>query len=260
HATYDFAEQWRHDARLRIGALYQRELAVLVPGDAIAVEAGATIHALCHVERPSVSVVVRAYDEPDQQTIDYWRPGLAIESGVRDPRWSPALRCLRLVQATEPSRVPALVRELLPRLDARGVVEILRAALEGGADVETILALGQDGPHLLRAHATVLTLALEDMLRHTAFERARARRRDHDDRFALASLYLAEDRECLAALAATRWAPAHAERRLLDVVADLADRSDDVLGLTAHEAASLRGCEPAPSLRRHPMLAPLWRG
>jgi hypothetical protein len=183
HATYDFAEHWRHDARLRIGALYQRELAVLVPGETIAVEAGATIHALCHVERPSLSVVVRAYDEPDQQTIDYWRPGLAIESGVGDPLWAPALRCLRLVQHTEPARVPALVRELLPRLDARGVVEILRAALDGGTDFEAILALGQDGPHRLREHATVLTAALEDMLRHSAFERARARRRDHDDRW-----------------------------------------------------------------------------
>lgn len=270
-ALFEFDERWRHDARLRIGELRLTELAMLELGATVPVVAGGTIHGLCHLEQPSLSVVVRSWDEPDRQTLDYWRPGLALATEGGREECQPALRCLRMLRRCAPASVPALLRELLPRLDASGVVEVLRASLVAGADLDAIIALALDGPHCLRAHAEVLAGALEDMLRYSAFEQARARRRESDDRFVLGGLYLATCSDELAALARTRWGT-QAEAKLLEHVAALADRSDDVLGLDPQTAAVVRTLasasddalaklEPAraEALQRHPMLAPLFR-
>ncbi len=138
HARYDFDESERVTSRVLLGDVQFRECEVLERGAVRTIEAGNRfIHALFHLDRPSVSIVVRTYFEADRQPqFTYFRPGVAI-----DPFYEPEpmMTQLRLLESTRDAHgTDALLRAsrtLLEQADywlAYRTLLIAYYALDGG--------------------------------------------------------------------------------------------------------------------------------
>ena len=110
HGTYTFEETQRFGPHLKKGALSLRGVELLKTGDTRCIRSGpGLIHSLFHLDRPSVTIVVRTVrDEPHEPQLDYAPPGLAF-----DPFHKPAaaLRAAQLLRML--SRIGHA--ELVPR-------------------------------------------------------------------------------------------------------------------------------------------------
>jgi hypothetical protein len=99
HTRYDFEQHERVTSRMLLGDVQFRECEVLQRGDVRTIESGNRfIHALFHLDRPSVSIVVRTTFEVDcSPQYSYRRPGVAI-----DPFYEPEpmMTQLRLLEST----------------------------------------------------------------------------------------------------------------------------------------------------------------
>jgi hypothetical protein len=86
HAPYSFAISEEVTHRLVLGDLRLDAPELLRVGDVRSIEPGGRfIHALFHLERPSVTIVVRTYGEPKgEPQFNYLRPGLGYDPFYRD--------------------------------------------------------------------------------------------------------------------------------------------------------------------------------
>jgi len=114
--TYDFEPADRlADDRLVVGDLVSDQPEVLRPLDIRPIEpGGGFIHALFHLERPTVTIVVRnsACALPYPQ-YEYLRPGLGWNSLWEDRTWSKRLQSIRTLEVLDPASARRTVRELV---------------------------------------------------------------------------------------------------------------------------------------------------
>jgi hypothetical protein len=105
HVQYDFEpSEELADGHLVAGALRMRNSEVLTAGAVRPIPAGPEfIHSLFHLERPSVTIVVRnkSSNLPFPQ-YDYRHPGLGIDIQAKDERLSMRLRGLRSMETVAP--------------------------------------------------------------------------------------------------------------------------------------------------------------
>ncbi len=119
-SVYDFAPTRRYSERLMLGDLALREVHHLKRGDVRPILAGTQfIHALFHLERPSVSVVVRTPNDPVAgPQYSYVRPGIAFdpfhETDSMRRRWE----ILRLLSRSTHAEFEARARATVQRVDA----------------------------------------------------------------------------------------------------------------------------------------------
>lgn len=96
HSTYRFACEDDRAPNLLSGRLEHLSSELLERGAVRSIEPGHMIHALFHLDRPSVSVVVRTWgSERQRRQYDYLKPGLATDS-----RYTPALPTIQLRMLT----------------------------------------------------------------------------------------------------------------------------------------------------------------
>ena len=119
-STYQFTPTRRFSERLSLGHLALSRVELLRRGDTRPIVAGAgLIHALFHLDRPSVSVVVRtptdAFAGP-QYT--YTRAGIAHDPFAKDETTTRKLQSLDLLHKLAHPDFEKLVRESLERADA----------------------------------------------------------------------------------------------------------------------------------------------
>lgn len=86
HVRYGFSTVDEVTHRLAVGDLKLATSELLDVGDVRVIEPGdGLIHALFHLERPSVTIVVRSYVQPiGQPQLNYLRPGVAYDPFYRD--------------------------------------------------------------------------------------------------------------------------------------------------------------------------------
>jgi len=105
HVEYDFdRSEELADRHLLAGSLRMRGSEVLAAGDVRPIPSGpGFIHSLFHLERPSVTIVVRndSSDLPFPQ-YDYRHPGLGIDIQAKDERLGIRLRGLGSLEAVAP--------------------------------------------------------------------------------------------------------------------------------------------------------------
>lgn len=137
HTRYDFVARDRVNSRIVLGALRFQACEVLERGAVRAIEAGDRfIHALFHLERPSVSLVVRTSAERDHYPqYTYHRPGLAIDP-FHQPE--PMMTQLRLLEVVHAAKGALALREAATTLlrDADfwltyRILELVHRALDG---------------------------------------------------------------------------------------------------------------------------------
>jgi hypothetical protein len=116
--TFDPAESLA-DGHLTVGALQMQSSEVLRAGDTRPIVSGpGFIHALFHLERPSVTIVVRNKwsDLPFPQ-YDYRRPGLGIDALFRDDELAVRLRALHSLHRLDPDDALRVARDMVRTQD-----------------------------------------------------------------------------------------------------------------------------------------------
>jgi hypothetical protein len=147
HSGYNFKPFHDDSAPLLLGTLKFRGAELLGRGDVRPIYAGDNIHALFHLDRPSVSIVIRT---PGSDRIlrqfNYLHPGLAI-----DPRHKPALETIQLrmlesLAKTELDRFWSMAELAIRNVDVWMLYKILSIAFKKASDTgkwERILELAR---------------------------------------------------------------------------------------------------------------------
>ena len=136
HTRYRFARTRRVNATTEIGALALDGVECLRPGQVRPIRPGAAmIHSLFHLERPTLSIIVRTgldHDAPPQ--FDYWPPSIARVPSVMDGRLRRQVQLVRtLGRVAAPERF-ALAGELVERCDFASALPVLDAMIAASAD------------------------------------------------------------------------------------------------------------------------------
>jgi hypothetical protein len=118
--TYEFVEKQRLTSYLGLGRLAVRDVEVLHRGDVREVQLGRDyIHAVCHLERPSVSLLV-ATRSPSHYAMPftYTPPGLAVMECFEEARLTKQLGALDLIARAQPERYEASLSRYVAQADA----------------------------------------------------------------------------------------------------------------------------------------------
>lgn len=129
HACYRFARTQRVNASTEIGTLGLEAVEFLRPGQVRPIRSGAgTIHSLFHLERPTLSIVLRTGQDQDAgPQLDYWPPCIARDPSLMDGRLKRQIQLFRtLGRVAAPDRFQ-LARELLQRSDFTSSLALLDA-------------------------------------------------------------------------------------------------------------------------------------
>jgi hypothetical protein len=227
HARYAFAEDRRYGARLRLGRLTQTDVEWLQRGAIQPIHSGAAlIHSLFHLDRPSVTVVVRTTHVADAfPQLSYAAPGLAFDPFHRTEQLARRLQiCDALARLDHPDLADLLARayadpdpfastQLILQTAARLRPDALPAALADARAVHGPLA------------EVALAAALEQR-RQDAIVGLRGRLRSPDHRFLLALLLYFDRAAPILEFVRQRWPerdPADEALRLIAEIADLPD-------------------------------------
>jgi hypothetical protein len=126
HVTYRFDEAETLTRKLRIGDLTMGSPEILNPGDVRIIEPGSSfIHALFHLVRPSVTIVIRNYKSDVGTTqYNYRRPGLACAPRDMDVLRQRRLQAMTALHALEPEKTFDVARELISAEDAWGAFQV----------------------------------------------------------------------------------------------------------------------------------------
>lgn len=119
-STYRFAPTRRYSEQLLSGDLELLDVTVLAAGDVRPIVAGAElIHALFHLDRPSVSVVVRTpFDACAGPQYSYSRAGLAFDPFARSEALTRKLETLDLLRTLARPEFETFARTAVERADA----------------------------------------------------------------------------------------------------------------------------------------------
>ncbi|MFO0748394.1 MAG: hypothetical protein U1F43_22430, partial [Myxococcota bacterium] len=114
HARYAFRQEVRVRSTLRLGEVTNTSVELLRRGAVRPIVAGPDfIHALFHLERPSLSLVVRTVNEHDRlPQLSYLPPGIAFDAFEVDRLRDRRLQALTLLHASDPAALHALLEEL----------------------------------------------------------------------------------------------------------------------------------------------------
>jgi hypothetical protein len=144
HVTYRFdAAEELAGGHLRTGRLEMRETEVLRPGATRPIPAGSGfIHSLFHLERPSVTIMVRnKVSGPAFPQFSYRSPGLGYDTGDKDDRFSMRLRGLRALRSLDPDEALRVARDIMREDDLWAAFKVAEDWFETGDDVDDLHAL-----------------------------------------------------------------------------------------------------------------------
>ncbi len=261
--------------RVRVGDVWS-----ILPGDT------GLIHSLFHLERPSVTLVLRTWrDQRAEPQYSYFRPGIASDPFLEDD-WSTRMQqIVHLLATVGDPAAEELIGRMIDAGDPRTAFLVLERALELD-DRRLFDRLVQRAQQRIGPAGRALPECFEELRRVRLIARRRAQVRQPDHRYFLALMMNAPDRpralEGVAAFApeappaqtVSRWIAELARVTLPLQVAGLA-WEPNVLGLpeagdAAHAAlrAHLEGAPPPAraedaafleTLSRSPYLRPLFR-
>jgi hypothetical protein len=203
HTRYTFTERTVLSSRMAIGTLARAETELLRRGDIRPISGGAAfIHALFHLDRPSVSIVVRTRREPAHLPQHrYFSPGLRVGSRPPDGRNLARVRALRALREHSPEAFSENLARAIRATDFQGALEI---GLEFCADRHVREQVGGLSEEAHGALAADLRAALREAARQEQLLQRRSRFRDVGHRFFLGVILSAPDREAARILVAAR--------------------------------------------------------
>ena len=207
HSSFDFQNGESITAHLRVGDLLMKETRLLDSGSTVPIVSGAGhIHALFHLDTPSVSVVVRTHTDPGTgPQFTYLPPHLAVDPFHDDALTNRRKQLLDVLEKTDDPAYPALVLEMIGQLDFERGFFILQNG------VSYLRALGQweEIFHAFeRKHgrlARFVAPTLDEIIRRDALAELRGTFTEAEHRFFLALLLNVPDRAVILSLVSQRF-------------------------------------------------------
>jgi hypothetical protein len=199
HSRYRFTPERRINSRLAFGELSLIGAELLTRGQTRPILAGDQMsHALFHLDRPSVTLVVRTMSEPDAQPqFSLRRPGIALDPFYKPPALLRRLQCLRMMNRIEHPSRDALAALLIEGADIETIIRALdaqHAELGSGERFDALLEVAR--PRLGDLYAPVAA-SYEEMNRLANITSRRRLIKDPDHRFFLALLLNLPGREMI---------------------------------------------------------------
>jgi hypothetical protein len=199
HAQYEFTLAERINQHLLLGGIDFQKAELLTRGATRAITPGNQyIHALFHLDRPSVSLVVRTYGDVESgPQYDYMKPGLAMDPFYTDPELYRRAQLIRFLHSTDPSRAMTAVRDLLRVSGVFDTTQILRYVIDHRLDDPSL----EDVLNIVRVthgtHGELIADAMLTRLRERYIVESRRQVADPELRFFLALLLNIDDRETI---------------------------------------------------------------
>jgi hypothetical protein len=213
HTRYRFAPRERINLHFLLGELQFAECELLRAGDTRSIAAGPEfIHALFHLERPSISVVVRTPGEADAgPQYDYLPPHVALDSFEKNPIDAQREQLLHVLLASDRDQFERVVARSMAEADLPSVFRILRFVYTQVVAKPYALDADYLAHHAARARERfgaridpiLATLAASTRVADLAARRAEVKDAAH--RFFLALLLNLPDRPAIERLVAERY-------------------------------------------------------
>lgn len=255
HSQYTFHARDRVDATGTLGDLVLDDVGILVRGDVRPIVAGPEfIHAVFHLDMPSVTVVVRTPTTGER--VDYFRPHLALDASAHeDPVRRRRLQALDLLERLGGEQYEKVAIEALADADLCTTFQILSRARARRGSAPSSWArcmAAASSRHGARAHA--LIPVLEEAERTVILTTRRQKVTNRDHRFLLALLLNLTDRASILAMINQRYPHCAPRDKVMAWVDELSET--DTIGLEMDELNRLvfghllDGCSPAEVLTR----------
>jgi predicted metal-dependent enzyme (double-stranded beta helix superfamily) len=202
HARYHFRAEEQLGPHLRRGQLALQKVEWLRQGDTRQIVAGsALIHSLFHLERPSVTIVVRTLASKQAPTqLSYWPPSLAINPRHRP---EPLVRRAQALEALAGARRPGWEDQFLAcgrKADALSLVHLALAVARGGVPPRQLVGLLEQLRQTHGAMVDTIAAVAKERARQQTLVALRTRLHEPDHRFLLALLLNIDSAEAIAAL------------------------------------------------------------
>lgn len=206
HTEFHYETRQRINDKILLGELETANLEYLNRGETRPITEGQRfIHSLFHLDRPSVTIVVRTPGEGWGPQYSYFRPGLAVDPFFADTQLTKQLKLMGMLLATQPKRALAAARDILRHTDFYGALKLAQLAyhqLEEGAPREGFVAL-LDEHH--GALTRPLVAALDDIGHRARIIDLRKTMTNPEHRFFLALLMNLSSRSEMLAMVAARF-------------------------------------------------------
>jgi hypothetical protein len=271
HVPYGFGVREAVSDRIKFGALDMHPPEILRCGDTRTIHYGDEfIHSLFHLDRPSVTAVIRTYSDGSPQPV-YMRPGLALDPFVRDNSMARRFQSLLSLQAIDPAAAGRAAQAFIEHEDLwAGFLLLMRWTdrVDRGKSLFDLVGVMQ------RRHGEVmqdLRTALVEYQREFSIGMRRRMVRDPEQRLFLALLLNLPDVTSIQSVLRQ----IYPERQPGDVLADWVTvlahpRYTEMSGISlsadsvAQLAGALRTCDPkalhaiSASVRPPDLLSPLF--
>lgn len=237
HSTYTFEHEERISREMLLGRLNFKQAEFLQRGDVRTIEAGDRfIHALLHLDSPSISLVVRTYRQSAYiPQYRYLAPGMAIDPSYAPEPMQTQLKLLRTLAGTQPELFRSLAERIVRERDLWFAFKVVELAALRDVTSETyaslLTALTARHPALGR----ILAKALREELRQGMVQAQMRSVRSYDHRFLFALLLNAPNRTVIDDLIRARYPDVEPETRLVEWIEQLA--SDGRIGLEIDETS-----------------------
>jgi hypothetical protein len=206
HTQYVFEETQRLNDQLSLGNLQLAEVELLVPGQVRAIRPGRSfIHALFHLDCPTLSLVVRTHHAPSHPVqYTYHPPGLALDPFFRPEGLTRRLDVLDMLLESGHPELPLYCERFVDTADAIGLTQLLLklSVHDGGRALVTTMRERAQQRHPALCHALAEVLPQERARALLALRRESVT--DPDLRYLLALLLNVTGRERIHALVRAR--------------------------------------------------------
>ncbi|QAT84714.1 hypothetical protein EJ065_3147 [Corallococcus coralloides] len=244
HGQYRWNERHRVNGRMAFGDLSLESLNELKEGDVQQIPPGNRyIHSLFHLERPSVTCVVRTLHTPNAGVqYSYKKPFLAIDSTYEDVQTNRILQSLTFLRDSPHAVRKRLLSELIERSDIHTCYLLFKRLLEIYKE-ET--ALEEFWEVAIRRHGALaeqLLPVFQERIRQSMLVSRRAQVKTEEHRYFLALLLNIDDAESLLGLVRQRYPHEDPREKVMRWVEELSKPTDgvgsgDTLGIPLDETA-----------------------
>jgi hypothetical protein len=223
HAQHRFHQTRRCSSHFALGNLELERAELLLPGTTRLIQSGrGFIHSLFHLERPSVTLVVRTYQNPDQlPQFDYHRPHVAKSAHFQDPTLAQRLRVLKTLASVNPGAYLQTLLEVVKTVDLHTAYECLAQANLRLGHTRPFALLLEDARARHGDAVELLARVFEAQRRESLLVTQRNLIKEPDERYFLALLLNLPSRTAILSLVQQRWperAPAQVALELLEKV------------------------------------------
>ena len=228
HAEFAFENAEPVSAHLRVGDLRMKDTRLLETGSTVPIHSGREhIHALFHLDTPSVSVVIRTQTDPGTgPQFTYLPPHLAVDPFHHDALTNRRKQLLDVLEKTGDARYPALMLEMIGTLDFERGFFILQNGMSHlrnlGHWEETLRAFQAKHGRL----AAGVAPTLDEIIRRDTLAELRSSVTGVEHRFFLALLLNVPSRELILRLVAQRY-PGPPLATILRWAEELSGSNDD---------------------------------